>query len=60
MLCLFLGKVQLNQCGPHNQGFVCVSVCVCVYCVCVCETNTHTHNHGKTLGYEDHIGLTGH
>ena len=23
-------------------------------------THTHTHNHGKTLGYEDYTGLTGH
>ena len=32
-----LGNVQLNQCGPHKQGFchgfVCLSVSECVMCM---------------------------
>ena len=52
-------NVQLNQCGPHNQGF-------CHDCVRVCwfpkhrhNTHIHTQTHTQTLGYEDHTGLTG-
>ena len=52
-------NVQLNQCGPHNQG-------VCHDCVCVFwfpkhrhNTHIHTQTHTQTLGYEDHTGLTG-
>ena len=48
-------NVQLNQCGPLNQGF-------CHECVRVLVSQTQTqyrHTH-KTLGYEDNTVLTGH